>query len=122
MYSMILNRFYSMKLFQKICSSVIFQQKSEFANYEHKMSDCVSIFFKKWENLVFIGFFGQFYTNHRVKYFMLPKNIIFDKLSNTKIHEFAFILPRHTHFIHSCLTPSPRCESIIVKGPTNNLT
>ena len=30
MYSMNLNRFYSMKRFQKICSSVIFQQKSDF--------------------------------------------------------------------------------------------
>ena len=69
---MILNRFYSMKRFQKICSSVIFQQKSDFfANYEHKMSDCVSIFFRKRVNFVFIGFFGQFYTNLRVKYFIL---------------------------------------------------
>ena len=43
MYSMILNRFCSMKLFQKICSSVIFSKKVIFfANYEHKMSDCVS--------------------------------------------------------------------------------
>ena len=68
-----------MKLFQKIDFSVIFQQKSDyFANYEHKMSDCAHIdtciyFFKEWENFVFIRFFGQFYTNLRVKYSILPK-------------------------------------------------
>ena len=37
------------------------------------MPDCVSIFLMKWENFVFIGFFGQFYTNPRVKYFILSK-------------------------------------------------
>ena len=53
-YSIILNRFYSMKLFQKICSSVIFQQKSDFfANYEHKMSDCVSFFFLEMGRICF---------------------------------------------------------------------
>ena len=37
------------------------------------MSDCVSILFKKWEHFVFIGFFGEYHTNLRVKYFIFPK-------------------------------------------------
>ena len=37
-------------------------------------------FLMKLENFVFIGFFGPFYTNLRVKYFILPKKIIFDTL------------------------------------------
>ena len=64
--------------FPKKCSSVIFQQKSDvFANYDHKMPACVSIFLMKWEYFVSIGFFGQFYTNLRVKYYILPKKYHF---------------------------------------------
>ena len=69
MYSMIRNHFNSIKPFQKIHSSVIFQQKSDyFDNYDHKTPERVYIFFMKSENLVFLWIFEQFCTNLRVNF------------------------------------------------------
>ena len=48
MYLMILNRFYSMKLFQEICSSVISAKGDFFANYDDKTPDEMGKFSFQW--------------------------------------------------------------------------
>ena len=65
------------------------------------MPDCVSIFLMKRENFVFIGFSGQFYTNLRVKYFILPKKILFDTLTHIYQSTKTNILRQVSKLLHN---------------------